>query len=121
MRIPKGVEGMNDQRERFTLVLPVSHLFYRVARTTISLVVWSEPRHLGAKSLALKGRVLRWRVVRWRGADDPNGGPVARRLLGRLQQQVGYLPYGLESLVSGAGSDRSPTGYCSADSETMFG
>lgn len=107
---------MNDQRERFTLVLPVSHLFYRVARTTISLVVWSEPRHLGAKSLALKGRVLRWR-----GADDPNGGPVARRHLGRLQQQVGYLPYGLESLVSGAGSDRSPTGYCSADSETMFG
>ena len=107
---------MNDQRERFTLVLPVSHLFYRVARTNISLVVWSEPRHLGAKSLALKGRVLRWR-----GADDPNGGPVARRHLGRLQQQVGYLPYGLESLVSGAGSDRSPTGYCSADSETMFG
>ena len=121
MRIPKGVEGMNDQRERFTLVLPVSHLFYRVARTNISLVVWSEPRHLGAKSLALKGRVLRRRVLRWCGADDPNGGPVARRHLGRLQQQVGYLPYGLESLVSGAGSDRSPTGHCSADSEPMFG
>ena len=121
MRIPKGVEGMNDQRERFTLVLPVSHLFYRVARTNISLVVWSEPRHLGAKSLALKGRVLRWRVLRWRGADDPNGGPVARRHLGRLQQQVGHLPYGLESFAAAAGSDPSSTGSFSANSEPQFG
>ena len=30
---------MNDQRELFTLVLPVSHLFYRVARGNITLVV----------------------------------------------------------------------------------
>ena len=80
---------MNDQRERFTLVLPVSHLFYRVARGNISLVVWSEPRHLRAEFHAAKGRVLRWRVLRRRvlrrrGADDQNGGPVARRRVRRL-------------------------------------